>query len=184
MKEIVSEVKIKMDKSVQVLKKDLSTIRAGRANPHLLDKISVDYYGTLTPINQMGNIAVPEPRLLTIALWETKFISIVEKAIMKSDLGITPSNDGRVIRLVFPELTEERRKDIVKNIHKLAEETKVAIRAVRRDSNESLKKMKKTSEITEDDLFSGESELQKITDENIKKVDEIIKLKEKEIMEV
>lgn len=184
MKEIVNEVKIKMDKTLQVLKKDLSTIRAGRANPHLLDKISVDYYGTLTPINQMGNIAVPEPRLLTIALWETKFISIVEKAIMKSDLGITPSNDGRVIRLVFPELTEERRKDIVKNIHKLAEETKVAIRAVRRDFNESLKKMKKTSEITEDDLISGENEIQKITDEHIKKVDEIIKLKEKEIMEV
>jgi len=184
MKEIVSEVKIKMDKTLQVLKKDLSTIRAGRANPHLLDKISVDYYGTLTPINQMGNIAVPEPRLLTIALWETKFISIVEKAIMKSDLGITPSNDGRVIRLVFPELTEERRKDIVKNIHKLAEETKVAIRAVRREFNENLKKMKKTSLITEDDLISGENEIQKTTDEHIKKVDEIIKLKEKEIMEV
>jgi len=184
MKEIVSEVKIKMDKTLQVLKKDLSTIRAGRANPHLLDKISVDYYGTLTPINQMGNIAVPEPRLLTIALWETKFISIVEKAIMKSDLGITPSNDGRVIRLVFPELTEERRKDIVKNIHKLAEETKVAIRAVRRDFNENLKKMKKASQITEDDLISEENEIQKTTDEHIKKVDEIIKLKEKEIMEV
>jgi len=184
MKEIVNEVKIKMDKSLQVLKKDLSTIKAGRANPHLLDKISVDYYGTLTPINQMGNIAVPEPRLLTIALWETKFISIVEKAIMKSDLGITPSNDGRVIRLVFPELTEERRKDIVKNIHKLAEETKVAIRAVRRDFNENLKKMKKASQITEDDLISEENEIQKTTDEHIKKVDEIIKLKEKEIMEV
>jgi len=184
MKEIVNEVKIKMDKSLQVLKKDLSTIKAGRANPHLLDKISVDYYGTLTPINQMGNIAVPEPRLLTIALWETKFISIVEKAIMKSDLGITPSNDGRVIRLVFPELTEERRKDLVKNIHKLSEETKVAIRAVRRDYNENLKKMKKTSQITEDDLINEENETQKATDEYIKKVDEIIKLKEKEIMEV
>ncbi len=184
MKEVVSEVKIKMDKSLQVLKKDLSTIRAGRANPHLLDKISVDYYGTMTSINQMGNIAVPEPRLLTISLWESKFISIVEKAIMKSDLGITPSNDGRVIRLVFPELTEERRKDIVKNIHKMAEETKVAIRSVRRDFNENLKKMKKASQITEDDLINGETEVQKVTDEYIKKVDEIIKLKEKEIMEV
>ncbi len=132
----------------------------------------------------MGNIAVPEPRLLTISLWESKFISIVEKAIMKSDLGITPSNDGRVIRLVFPELTEERRKDIVKNIHKMAEETKVAIRSVRRDFNENLKKMKKASQITEDDLINGETEVQKVTDEYIKKVDEIIKLKEKEIMEV
>jgi ribosome recycling factor len=184
MKEIVNEVKIKMDKSLQVLKKDLSTIRAGRANPHLLDKISVDYYGTQTPINQMGNIAVPEPRLLTISLWESKFIPVVEKAIMKSDLGITPSNDGRVIRLVFPELTEERRKDIVKNIHKLAEETKVAVRSVRRDFNENLKKMKKASQITEDDLIDGETEVQKVTDEFIKKVDEVIKLKEKEIMEV
>jgi ribosome recycling factor len=184
MKEIVNDVKIKMDKSLQVLKKDLSTIRAGRANPHLLDKISIDYYGTMTPINQMGNIAVPEPRLLTISLWESKFIAAVEKAIMKSDLGITPSNDGRVIRLVFPELTEERRKDIVKAIHKLAEEAKVTIRSVRRDFNENLKKMKKANQITEDDLIDGENEVQKVTDEFIKKVDEIIKLKEKEIMDV
>jgi len=184
MKEIVNDVKSNMEKALLVLKKDLTTIKAGRANPHLLDKISIDYYGTLTSINQMGNISVPEPRLLTIALWESKFISSVEKAILKSDLGITPSNDGKVIRLVFPELTEERRKDIVKNIHKLAEETKVAIRSIRRESNDTLKKMKKTSQITEDDLFVDETEIQKVTDDYIKKVDDIIKLKEKEIMEI
>lgn len=184
MNDTVNDAKIKMEKSLLSLKKDLSTIRAGRANPHVLDKISVDYYGTMTPINQMGNVAVPEPRLLTISLWESKFITNVEKAIMKSDLGINPSNDGRVIRLVFPELTEERRKDLVKSVHKLAEEAKVAVRSVRRDFNETLKKMKKASEITEDDLIDGESEIQKVTDEYIKKIDETIKVKEKEIMEV
>jgi len=184
MKEMVNDTKVKMDKSLQTLKKDLSVIRAGRANPHLLDKISVDYYGTLTPINKIGNIAVPEPRLLTISLWETKFIPVVEKAIMKSDLGITPSNDGRVIRLVFPDLTEERRKDLVKHMLKLGEESKVAIRTLRREFNESLKKMKKLNQLTEDDLIDGENEIQKITDEFIKKVDEVIKIKEKEIMEV
>jgi len=184
MNDMVNDARARMDKSLQTLKKDLSVIRAGRANPHLLDKISVDYYGTLTPINKIGNVSVPEPRLLTISLWETKFIPIVEKAIMKSDLGITPSNDGRVIRLVFPDLTEERRKDLVKQLHKLGEESKVAVRTLRREFNENLKKMKKNNELTEDDLIDGENEIQKTTDEYIKKVDEVIKLKEKEIMEV
>jgi len=184
MSEPIIEAKDKMEKSISVLKKDFTSIRAGRANPHVLDKIAVEYYGAMTPLNQMGNISVPEPRLLTIALWETKFISQVEKAILKSDLGITPSNDGKVIRLTFPELTEERRKDIVKNIHKMMEETKVAVRAIRRDYNENLKKMKKSNQLTEDDLLDGETEIQKITDDYIKKIDELGKLKEKEIMEV
>lgn len=184
MSEPIIEAKDKMEKSISVLKKDFTSIRAGRANPHVLDKIAVEYYGAMTPLNQMGNISVPEPRLLTIALWETKFISQVEKAILKSDLGITPSNDGKVIRLTFPELTGERRKDIVKNIHKMMEETKVAVRAIRRDYNENLKKMKKSNQLTEDDLLDGETEIQKITDDYIKKIDELGKLKEKEIMEV
>lgn len=182
--EILNDTKSKMDKALLSLKKDLTVIRAGRANPHLLDRISIDYYGTLTPITKIANIAVPEPRLLTISLWESKFISAVEKAIMKSDIGITPSNDGKIIRLAFPDLTEERRKDLVKQIHKLGEESKVTVRSLRRDLNEALKKMKKANELTEDDLFEAETEGQKVTDEFIKKIDEIIKLKEKEILEV
>lgn len=183
MKEVYKEATTKMGKTLNVLKSDLAGIRAGRANPQLLDRIMVDYYGTPTPINQVGNITSPEPRLLVISPWEPKMIPAIEKEIMKSDIGITPSNDGKVIRLVFPELTEERRKELAKVVSKYGEESKITIRSIRREANETLKKMKKASEITEDDLKIGENEIQKITDDHIKQVDEIVKEKEKEIME-
>ena len=182
--ELHEQVKSKMEKSIQVLKKDLARMRAGRANPQILDRITVDYYGVPTPLNQLGNITVPEARLLVISLWDSKMIPAVEREIMKSDLGITPTNDGKVIRLVFPELTEERRKELVKTGKKMGEETKVAIRKIRREANDQLRKMQKNSEITEDDLREEESNVQKITDDYIKKVDELIKEKENEIMEV
>ncbi|MHB1315542.1 MAG: ribosome recycling factor [Christensenellales bacterium] len=174
----------KMGKTLQALKRDISGIRAGRANPQLLDRILVDYYGTPTPIHQMGNISSPEPRLLVISLWDPKMISPVEKAIQKSDLGINPVNDGKLIRLVFPELTEERRKELVKVIRKKGEEAKVAIRTIRRDANEQIKKDKKDSVITEDDMKEYEEDIQKLTDEKIKDVDRIIADKEKDIMEL
>jgi ribosome recycling factor len=183
MKEVYNEASGKMGKTLQVLKSDLAGIRAGRANPHLLDRIMVDYYGTPTPLNQIGNISSPEPRLLVISLWESKMIPAVEKEIMKSDIGITPSNDGKVIRLVFPELTEERRKELVKVVNKYGEEAKIAIRAIRREANEVLKKKKKQSEITEDEQKNGENQIQTLTDDHIKKVDAIVKEKEKEILE-
>lgn len=183
-KEVYNEANSKMDKTLNVLKSELAGVRAGRANPQLLDRIQVDYYGVPTPLNQLGNINSPEPRLLVISLWETKMISAVEKEIMKSDLGITPSNDGKVIRLVFPELTEERRRDLSKLIHKYGEEAKVAMRVIRRDANDVLKKMKKKSEITEDDLKDAEKDVQIMTDSHIEKVDGLVKEKEKEIMEV
>jgi len=183
MKEVYNEASMKMGKTLQVLKSDLAGVRAGRANPHVLDRIKVDYYGTPTPINQIGNISSPEPRLLVISLWEPKMIPVVEKEIMKSDIGITPTNDGKVIRLVFPELTEERRKELVKVVNKYGEEAKIAIRAIRREANETLKKMKKQSEITEDELKSSEEEIQTLTDEHVKKVDAMIKEKEKEILD-
>ncbi len=182
--EIYKETNRKMDKTIEVLKSDLASIRAGRANPQLLDRIVVDYYGVPTPLNQLGNISSPEPRLLVISLWESNMIPAVEKEIMKSDLGITPNNDGKVIRLVFPELTEERRKELVKLTNKLGEESKISIRAIRRESNDAIKKMKKNSEISEDEQKVSENKIQEITDEHIKMVDELIKMKEKEIMEV
>ena len=166
------------------LKENLNTVRAGRANPALLDKIMVDYYGSPTPINQMGNISVPEPRMLIIALWDTKMISAVEKAIQKSDLGINPANDGKVIRLIFPELTEERRKDLAKVIRKKAEESKVAVRSIRRDAMEDIKKQKKDNLLTEDDQKKLEEKVQKLTDEKVKEIDTIAQAKEKEIMSV
>lgn len=172
----------KMDKTIAVVKKELGTLRAGRANPQILDRIVVDYYGTPTPLNQLGNISSPEPRLLVIAPWETKLIPVIEKEIQKSDIGINPSNDGKVIRLLVPELNEERRKELTKQVKKLIEEGKVAIRAIRRDTMEVLKKMKKDSEITEDDLKDGEAELQKTTDAHIKEADVLGAEKEKEIM--
>jgi ribosome recycling factor len=183
-KEAYNEANNKMDKTLNVLKSELAGVRAGRANSQLLDRIQVEYYGVPTPLNQLGNINSPEPRLLVISLWETKMIAAVEKEIMKSDLGITPSNDGKVIRLVFPELTEERRRDLVKLIHKYGEEAKVAVRVIRRDANEALKKMKKKSEITEDDLKDAEKEVQTMTDRHIEKIDALILEKEKEILEV
>lgn len=174
----------KMGKSIAALKKEFTHIKAGRANPQLLDGIKVDYYGTLTPLSQVGNLAVPEPRLLTISLWDTSMISAVEKAILKSDLGITPSNDGKVIRLVFPELTEERRKELVKVVKKKAEESKVAVRSIRRDANEAIKKEKKASAITEDDFNDLEEEIQKLTDDHIKQIDKLAAEKEKEILSI
>jgi ribosome recycling factor len=176
--------KEKMDKSIEVYKKELVHIRAGRANPQLLDNIRADYYGTPTPINQMGNLSSPEPRMLVISLWDPKLIPEVEKAIQKSDLGINPSNDGKVIRLMFPELTEERRKELVKIIKKKGEDAKVHVRAIRRDTIEQLKKMQKDAAITEDDLKALENDTQKLTDESIKLIDKMTADKEKEIMEV
>ena len=174
----------KMQKSCAAYERDMMGLRAGRANPKLLDRIMVDYYGTQTPIPQIGNISSPEPRLLVIAPWEAKMIPQVEKAIQKSDLGLNPSNDGKIIRLVFPELNEERRRDLTKIASKGAEETKVAIRNIRREAVEQVKKLKKNSEITEDDQKDAEDEIQKMTDKAIKDVDAIYARKEKEIMEV
>lgn len=173
----------KMRKTVDFLEGDYATIRAGRANPHVLDKIRVNYYGTPTPIQQVGNITVPEARMLQIAPWEKSLIKEIEKAIQTSDIGINPSNDGNVIRLVFPELTEERRKDLVKEVKKKAEEGKVAVRNIRRDGNDSLKKLAKT-EVSEDEVKQLEEELQKLTDKYIKEIDALMEKKSKEIMTV
>ncbi|MEA4898189.1 ribosome recycling factor [Bacillota bacterium Meth-B3] len=183
-KERIKAAGEKMDKTIAVVKRDLSTLRAGRANPQILDRITVDYYGTPTPLNQLGNISSPEPRLLVIAPWESKLISAIEKEIQKSDIGINPSNDGKVIRLLVPELNEERRRDLCKQVKKQVEEGKVAIRAIRRDAMEDLKKMKKDTQITEDDLKVGETELQKVTDQHIKDIEKVGENKEKEIMSV
>ena len=174
----------KMDKTLAILVKDLATLRAGRANPQILDKITVDYYGTPTALNQVGNISSPEPRLLVIAPWEPKMITPIEKAIQKSDLGINPSNDGKVIRLMVPELTEERRKDLCKQVRKMAEESKVAIRNTRRDALDAVKKLKKDSKITEDDQKQAETDMQKTTDAKIKELEGITADKEKEIMSI
>ena len=182
--DIMMTAEEKMQKSCAVYERDMMGLRAGRANPKLLDRIMVDYYGTPTPIPQIGNISSPEPRLLVIAPWEAKMIPQVEKAIQKSDLGLNPSNDGKIIRLVFPELNEERRKDLTKVASKGAEETKVAVRNIRRDAVDQIKKLKKNNEITEDDQKDAEEEIQKMTDKAIKEVDDIFAKKEKEIMEV
>ena len=182
--DVMKTAEEKMQKSRAVYERDMMGLQAGRANPKLLDRIMVDYYGTPTPIPQIGNISSPEPRLLVIAPWEAKMIPQVEKAIQKSDLGLNPSNDGKIIRLVFPELNEERRKELTKVASKGAEETKVAIRSIRRDAIEQIKKLKKNSEITEDDQKDAEEEIQKLTDKAIKEVDAIYAKKEKEIMEV
>lgn len=173
----------KMEKALAHLEGDYQTIRAGRANPHVLDKIKVDYYGTPTPLQQVGNISVPEPRMLQIAPWEKNLIKDIEKAIMMSDVGITPSNDGAVIRLVFPELTEERRKDLVKDVKKKGEDAKVAIRNIRRDGNDAFKKLGK-EEVSEDEIKDLQDKLQKITDQFIKDIDAAIDSKSKEIMTV
>lgn len=183
-KQIVEQTKDKMAKTISVYSRELSTIRAGRASASLLDKISVDYYGAPTPINQMAGIAVPEARLITIQPYDKTILGDIEKAIMKSDLGITPTNDGTLIRIAIPALTEERRKDLVKQVKKEAEEAKVNIRNVRRDGNDDLKKLEKSGDITEDELRSYTEEIQKLTDSNIEKIDAITKEKEKEIMEV
>ena len=174
----------KMDKTISVLQENLAEIRAGRANPAILNKIKVDYYGTPTPINQVAGISVPEARLIVIQPWDMSVLKDIEKAILASDIGINPNNDGKVIRLAFPELNEERRKEIVKDIKKIAEEAKVSIRAIRRDGIDEAKAKQKNSEITEDELKVAETEIQKITDKNIEEIDKILADKETEIMSV
>ncbi len=182
--EAVTVATEKMEKSVAAMLNEFSNIRAGRANPQLLNRVMVDYYGTQTPITQIGNIAVPEPRILTISLWDASMMKAVEKAIQSSDLGLNPSNDGKVIRLVFPELTQERRQELVKMVAKKAEEAKVAVRSIRRDANDKLKKDQKASVITEDDLKIYEKNIQDLTDKTIKKIDDLLKDKQKEITEL
>ena len=173
----------KMKKTMASLESDLATIRAGRANPNVLNKIMVDYYGTPTPIQQVGNVSVPEPRMILIQPWEKSMVKAIEKAIQTSELGINPTNDGSAIRLVFPELTEERRKELVKDVKKKGEGAKVAIRNIRRDGNDALKKLK-GSEVSEDEIKDMEEELQKVTDKFVKKVDEAVEAKSKEVLTV
>ncbi len=174
----------KMNKSIESLERDLATIKAGRANPHVLDKITVEYYGAETPVSQVGNITVPEARILQIQPWDVSVLKDLEKALMKSDIGINPSNDGKVIRLVFPELTEENRKKISKDVKKKGEDAKVAIRNIRRDGMDAFKKQEKKSEITEDDLKSLEVKLQKATDKSIETIDKIVENKNKEVLSI
>ena len=185
MDERISQYGDKMQKAFDfmVMESEFASIRAGRANPHVLDKLRVDYYGTPTPIQQVGNVTVPEPRIIQIAPWEKSLIKNIEKAILASDIGITPSNDGTVIRLVFPELTEERRKDLVKEVRKKGEDCKVAVRNIRRDGNDALKKLAKT-EISEDEIKDLEDELQKITDKFVKDVDKDVEDKAQDILKV
>ena len=184
MKEVYNYTKEKMTKTLEVLKKDYAAIRAGRATASVLDKVTVDYYGTPTPVNQLATVSVAEARILTIQPWDKSILHAIEKAIQTSDIGINPQNDGSVIRLTFPQLTEDHRKSIVKNVSKMAEDSKVAIRSIRRDAMDKLKKMQKASEITEDDLKNGEDEIQKITDGFVKNIDKVAQAKEKEVMEI
>ena len=174
----------KMQKTMQNLAGEFGSIRAGRANPHVLDKIRVDYYGTPTPIQQVANVNVPEPRMIQIQPWEASMVKVIEKAILTSDLGINPSNDGKVIRLVFPELTEERRKELAKDVKKKGEAAKVAIRNIRRDANDSFKKLAKTEDVSEDEIKDLETQVQKLTDKYIVEVDKAVDTKTKEILTV
>lgn len=183
-KKMFSEIDNRMNKVLTNLKSEFATIRTGRASTALLDKILVDYYGTPTPVNQVATISVPEPKMILIQPWETNMLQVIEKAILKSDLGLTPNNDGKVIRLILPDMTAERRKELVKYAKKKAEEAKVSIRNIRREYNDMLKKMEKNKEISEDDSKRSQEEIQKITDKYIDKADEILENKEKEIMEV
>lgn len=184
MKEVIKKCEEKMTKTCENLDGEFSNIRAGRANPNLLNRIMVEYYGTPTPMQQVGNISVPEPRIIQINPWEKILLKAIEKAILASDLGITPTNDGTSIRLVFPELTEERRKELVKDIKKKGEAAKVAVRNVRRDANDTLKKMEKSTDITEDERKEGEEKIQKMTDKYVAKIDKSVENKSKEIMTV
>ncbi len=184
MKEQMNITKEKMQKTINALQNELATIRAGRANPAVLDKILVDYYGSPTPINQMAAISIAEARILVIQPWDKSTLPLIEKAIQASDLGINPANDGTVLRITFPQLTEERRKELVKDIHKNGEDSKISIRSIRRDTIEKFKSMKKSSEITEDDLKNCEKEVQNLTDKFVKEVDNVISDKEKEILSI
>jgi ribosome recycling factor len=183
-KEAYKSIEEKMKKTIVAFKKELAGLRAGRANPAILDKISVDYYGVPTPINQLGSISVPEARVIVIQPWDIKVLKDIEKAIQKSDIGINPSNDGKVIRLIFPILTEERRKDLTKIVRKNGEDSKIAIRSIRRDALDQFRALEKKSEISEDDLRVAEKEVQNITDRYTAEVDIIVEAKEKEILEV
>lgn len=182
--EVIATARQGMNKAIEVLKKDLSKVRTGRASTSLLDEVVVDYYGVPTPLNQVGTLSVPEPRQITIQPWEKNMIPEIEKAILKSDLGLTPNSDGQIVRISIPPLTEERRKEMVKLARRLGEDAKIAIRAARRDANETLKMLEKEKEISEDDLKRGEKEVQDLTDSFVEKVDETIEKKEKEVMEV
>ncbi|WP_409275688.1 ribosome recycling factor [Neobacillus sp. SCS-31] len=183
-KQVISNTKEKMAKAIQAYTRELATIRAGRASASLLDRITVDYYGAPTPVNQLAGISTPEARLLVIQPYDKSILNDIEKAILKSDLGLNPTNDGSLIRIAIPQLTEERRKELVKVVKKESEDAKIAIRNIRRDSNDDLKKLEKNGEITEDDLRGYSDDIQKITDEHITKIDQITKDKEKEILEV
>lgn len=184
LKEIIKVADEKMTKTITVFKKELNSMKAGRANPTMLDRIEVEYYGSMVPISQVGNVSAPEPRILLIQPWDKSALKAIEKAILKSDLGLNPSNDGSVIRLLIPELTEETRKNLVKVVRKTGEEAKVAIRSIRRDCNDKIKSLKKSNEYSEDELKKVEEEIQKETDKFIKEVDKILESKEKEIMAV
>ncbi|MCD8501540.1 MAG: ribosome recycling factor [Bacillaceae bacterium] len=183
-KELIKNAEDKMNKAIEALRRELTTLRAGRANPAILDKVQVEYYGALTPLNQVASISIPEARLLLIQPYDKTALADIERAIQKSDLGLTPSNDGSVIRIAIPALTEERRRELVKLVKKYAEEAKVAVRNIRRDANDDLKKLQKDGEMTEDELRRSTDDVQKLTDKEIVKIDEVASTKEKEIMEV
>lgn len=183
-KDIIHSAEDKMTKTLSVLKKELASMKAGRANPTILDRVEVEYYGSMVSISQVANVSAPEPRIILIQPWEKSSLKGIEKAILKSDLGLTPSNDGTVIRLIIPELTEETRKNLVKNVKKSGEEAKVAVRSIRRECNDKVKALKKNSEISEDDMKKAEDDVQKRTDNYIKEIDKILEQKEKEIMTV
>jgi ribosome recycling factor len=180
---IYQDTQESMVKAIAALKKELKRVRTGRASLSLLDGIKVDYYGTLTPVNQLATLAVPESRLITIQPWDVSVIKEIEKAVLKSDLGLTPTSDGKIVRIAIPPLTEQRRKELVKVVHKICEEHKVSIRNIRRESNEMIKELKKDGEVSEDEAFKSQDKIQKMTDEHIKLVDECYKEKEKEILE-
>ncbi len=183
LKDILKTSEEKMKKSLSNLESELMTLKAGRANPTMLDKITVEYYGSQVPLNQVGNVGVPEPRMLTVTPWEKPMLKEIEKAIQKSDLGINPTNDGQMIRLVIPELTEETRKDLVKRVKKYGEEAKIVVRNVRRDAIDKVKKLK-GEDLSEDEIKKGEEDIQKLTDSYIKKVDQSVETKEKEVMTI
>lgn len=183
-KDIHSDHEDRMKKALDVLRKEYSSLRAGRATPALLDKITVDYYGTPTPVNQVANISVPEPRMIVLQPWEKSMFNPIEKALLKSDLGLTPSSDGNVIRLTIPQLTKERRAELVKVVHKKAEESRVAVRNLRRDANDAIKKLEKEKTISEDETKKAQDDIQKLTDKYIKEIDTVMTSKEKEVMEV
>lgn len=184
LQDILSESEDKMKKALEVLRKEYSSMRAGRANPALLDKIQVDYYGSLTPLNQVANISAPEPRLITVQPWDKSMLEQIEKAILKSDLGLNPTNDGSLLRIAIPQLTEERRMELVKTAKKKMEDVKVIVRNIRRDANDKINKMMKSKEVSEDEAKKTQDEMQKLTDKYTKEIDRILEVKEKEIMEV